>query len=241
MAPPVIKSFRPSVPGTLVLFLLAILFATLGMWQSKRGAEKVEIEQQFENAGVLQLEEAMANRSRFSRIDVSGHYDTSRHILLDNQVWQGRAGIHVFTPFYTVEGTTIMVNRGWLPLSADRKVMPDIPTPQHETALRGILNIFPVPGRTLGPADELQTDKWPQLVTYLDRADISVSLESPLAEWIVQLSKSEQAGFGDRDWKPVFLTSSKHRGYAFQWYSLAGICIVLWIFNSFRTERGSEE
>ena len=241
MVPPVIKSFRPSVGGTLVLFLLAILFANLGMWQSKRGAEKIEIEQQFESAGVLQLEEAMASRSRFSRIDVAGHYDIERHILLDNQVWQGRAGVHVFTPFYTLDGTTIMVNRGWLPLSADRRVMPDIPTPQQQTVLRGILNIFPVPGRMLGPADKLETDKWPQLVTYLDPADISASLESPLAEWIVQLSKSEQAGFKDREWKPVFLTSSKHKGYAFQWFSLAGICIVLWIFNSFRIERGSEE
>ena len=239
--PPVIKSFRPSLPGTLALFLLAILFANLGMWQTRRGEEKVTIEQQFESAGVLQLEEAIASGGRFSRIDVAGHYDIERHILLDNQVWQGRAGIHVFTPFYTLKGTTIMVNRGWLPLSADRKVMPDIPTPQHQTVLRGMLNIFPVPGRTLGPADKLQTDQWPQLVTYLDRADISASLESPLAEWIVQLSKSEQAGFGDRDWKPVFLTSAKHKGYAFQWFSLAGICIVLWIFNSYRMERGSEE
>jgi len=241
MVPPVIKSFKPTVVSTLVLVLLAILFANLGVWQIRRGAEKIAIEQQFESAGVLELEDAMENRSRFSSIDVAGHYDTRRHILLDNQVWQGRAGIHVFTPFYTLNGATILVNRGWLPLTADRKIMPDIPTPQHQTVLRGILNIFPVPGRTLGMADKLRTDKWPQLVTYLDRADVSAALESPLAEWIVQLSKSEQAGFGDRDWKPVFLTSSKHKGYAFQWFSLAGICIVLWIFNSFRMERGSEE
>ena len=199
------------------------------------------IEQQFENAGVMQLEEAMASRKRFSRIDVGGHYDTRRHILLDNQIWQGRAGVHVFTPFYTLEGTAIMVNRGWLPLSADRKVMPDIPTPQHQTVLRGILNTFPVPGRTLGAADKLVTDKWPQLVTYLDHADIAASLQSPLVEWVVQLSKTEQAGFGDRDWKPVYLTSKKHRGYAFQWFSLAGICIVIWLFTSYRVKKGHEE
>lgn len=241
MESPVSKSFRPTLSGTMVLFLLALLFATLGMWQTQRGAEKMLIEQQFESAGILQLEEAMANRKRFSKIDVAGHYDARRHLLLDNQVWQGRAGVHVFTPFHTLEGTTIMVNRGWLPLSADRKVMPDIPTPQHQTVLRGILNTFPVPGRTLGAADKLETDKWPQLVTYLDHADISDSLQSPLAEWIVQLSQSEQAGFGDRDWKPVYLTSNKHRGYAFQWYSLAGICIVIWLFNSYRVEKGHEQ
>lgn len=220
-----------------MLFLLATLFVNLGLWQSKRAAEKLQIELQHQVADHVSFEQALAGEQRFARIDVSGHYDPVRHVLLDNQMWNGRAGVHVFTPFHTLSGTTILVNRGWLPLAANRLSMPDVPTPEHETVLRGMLNILPVPGRMLGDADKMQQDRWPQLVTYLNLEDISQSLEKPLANWIIQLAESEQNGFESRDWKPVFLTSRKHKGYAFQWYALAIISIVLWMFTSFRVPR----
>jgi surfeit locus 1 family protein len=229
--------FSPSLIATVVLFLLAALFANLGLWQARRGDGKVATEQQFATAKPLLLLDAIQRKARFAQIDVSGHYDDKRHFLLDNQVWHGQAGVHVFTPFYSREGTVIMVNRGWLPLAADRKTMPAIPTPQNQTVLRGMLNIFPVPGRKLGPADQLSTTKWPQLVTYLNVADMSVALDTQLAEWIIQLSDTEQAGFEGRDWQPVFLTSNKHKAYSFQWYALAGISIVLWISNGIRRSR----
>lgn len=237
----VFKSFRPSTSATLVLFLLVCLFATLGTWQERRAQEKEKIEQQHQVALPLSLEKAMAQNSRFSRIDVSGHYDTRRHILLDNQIWQGRAGVYVFSPFYTTSGTSILVNRGWLPLTPDRKTMPDIPTPQHEIVLKGMLNTMPVPGRILGAADQLKREQWPQLVTYLNLPDISDSLGIPLEGWVIQLSKSEPGGFDGREWKPVFLSSSRHRGYAFQWYALVAACIAMWVYLGFRKPSGNNK
>lgn len=237
MSSKVSRFFLPSMIATVVLFLLAALFANLGLWQEQRGQGKAALEQEFATAKPLLLKNAIAQKSRFAQIDVSGHYDNKRHFLLDNQVWLGRAGVHIFTPFYTIEGTVIMVNRGWLPLSADRKTMPAIPTPQSQTVVRGMLNIFPVPGRILGPADQLGKTNWPQLVTYLNSTDMSAALNTPLAGWIVQLSDTEQAGFEGRDWQPVFLTSNKHKAYAFQWYALVVISIVLWIFNGIRRAR----
>jgi len=237
MSSKVSRFFKPSMVATVVLFLLATLFVNLGMWQARRGETKVATEQQFATAKPLLLENAIAGENRFAQIDVSGHYDNERHILLDNQVLNGRAGVHIFTPFYTITGTVILVNRGWLPLAADRQSLPQIPTPENQTVLRGMLNIFPVPGRMLGPADELTSTSWPQLVTYLNHADVAIALGTPLANWIVQLSATERAGFDGRDWQPVFLTSNKHKAYAFQWYALAGISMVLWIFNGIRRSR----
>jgi len=235
------RSFRPSIPGTVALLLLAALFASLGTWQTKRAAEKSETEQQHRAATTVALETALAGGQRFARIDIGGRYDPERHILLDNQVWKGRAGVYVFTPFYTNDGTTILVNRGWLPLSADRRTMPEVPTPRHQTVLRGMLNILPVPGRMMGQADTLNQDKWPQLVTYLNRANIAESLDSPLENWVIQLSPSEKDGFEGREWKPVFLSSDRHKGYAFQWFSLTAACFVLWVFISFRKSSGSSK
>lgn len=235
------RSFRPSIPATVALFVLASLFVSLGLWQEKRATEKQHIELQHRMATRVSFKTALARDERFARIDVSGHYDPVRHILLDNQVWKGRAGVHVFTPFYTLDGSAILVNRGWLPLAFDRQTMPDIPTPQYETVLRGMLNTLPVPGRILGKADKLNQTRWPQLVTYLNLENIAEALDVSLENRIIQLSDSEPAGFEGRVWKPVFLTSRKHKAYAFQWFALATISIVLWASTGFRKPRGNIE
>ena len=205
----VFKSFRPSMSFTLVLFLLACLFAMLGTWQQKRASEKMVLEQQHLTASHLSLESAMDKDHRFSSVNVVGRYDRNRHILLDNQIWQGRVGVYVFTPLFTNQGKTILVNRGWLPLAVDRRTMPEIPTPEHEIVLTGTLNRPPVPGRMLGSADQILKEQWPQLVTYLNLSNISSSLDVPLEAWVIQLSKSDPDGFEGRDWKPVFLSSNR--------------------------------
>jgi surfeit locus 1 family protein len=235
------KSFRPSRPASLALFLLSLLFATLGTWQMNRATEKKVIENQYQTALSLSLKTAIDQQSRFAKIEVNGHFDSDRHILLDNRIWRGRAGVHVFTPFYTVSGMTILVNRGWLPLAADRETMPGIPTPQHQVTLKGVLNTLPVPGRILGPADKLSKDKWPQLVTYLNLEDISASIGAPLEKWVIQLSKTEPHGFDGREWQAVFMSSSRHEGYAFQWYALLAASIIMWLYLGFRKSSGNNK
>jgi len=234
MAHKVSTSFQPGFAGSILFFVLVSLFVAMGMWQTKRATEKSETEQQHQSATIVTFQQALGDEYRFAHIDVSGHYDPQRHILLDNQIFQGRGGVHVFTPFKTLDGITILVNRGWLPLAADRQSMPDIATPQHEIVLRGTLNIFPVPGRILGSADKMQAHQWPQLVTYLNQEDITVALDTPLENWVVQLAATEQTGFEDRNWKPVYLSSDRHNAYAFQWYALALASLVLWMFMGFR-------
>jgi len=213
----------------------------MGTWQQKRAVEKSALEQQHQVAQPMPLAKALAQESRFSPVNMSGHYDEHRHILLDNQIWRGRAGVYVFTPFYTKDGTTILVNRGWLPIAPDRKTLPDIPTPQHEFNLSGRLNTLPVPGRLLGSPDKLKSGQWPQLVTYLNLSDISGSLGVPLENWVIQLAKSEASGFDGREWKPVFLSSSRHRGYAFQWFALVTACFAMWIYLGFRKPSGNSK
>jgi len=241
MLPKLFKSFRPSRAATLALLVLACLFATLGTWQQKRAVEKRALELQHETAPPMSLASAIEQKSRFSTVTALGHYDVERHILLDNRIWHGRAGVYVFTPFHTNRGLTILVNRGWLPLSPDRKSLPVIPTPDDEIVLRGILNTPPVPGRLLGSADRLEKTKWPQLVTYLNLPDITAILGTPLEDWVVQLSGSEPGGFEGRDWQPVYLTSSRHQGYAIQWFSLLAACVVMWVFLGLRNQTGKKK
>lgn len=231
--------FRPSISSTIVLAFLAALFASLGMWQTSRSAEKFELEHQFSNAAIMPLAEAIKQDQRFAKVSALGKYDRTRHILLDNQILNGQPGVHVYTPFHSEDGITVLVNRGWLPLGADRSVLPDVTTPDFSFVINGRLNTFPVPGRSLGDADKLQTDQWPQLVTYLNQADIATALGTSLIPWVVQLAAEDESGFAGRDWQPVYLTSNKHDAYAFQWYALAFATFVLWVFGGIRRARGN--
>jgi len=241
MANTPLHRFRPSLAGTFVLMLLALVFASLGLWQRHRAAEKAELERQFLNASDMPLEEALRLDLRFAHVSAKGRFDDKRHILLDNQIRRGQAGVHVFTPFYLADGRAILVNRGWLPLAADRKTLPRVPTPAGPLLIHGRLNIAPEPGRRLGPADSLRRDDWPQLVTYLDIADISAVLGTVLDPHVVQLAASEPSGFSGRDWQPAYLTSKRHRAYAFQWFSLSAACLVIWIFTGYRRAAAAQD
>ena len=112
--------FKPSVPSTIFLFALAALFAGLGNWQLERKAEKEALFEQFDNAPALGIGRALERNERFARIEAWGRFDTERHLLLDNRMFRGRAGVHVLTPFILGDGQVILVNRGWLPLPPDR-------------------------------------------------------------------------------------------------------------------------
>ena len=91
----------------------------------------------------------------------------------------------------------------------------------------------------MGQPDKLKHDQWPQLVTYLNLEDVARSLDAPLEDRIIQLAAQEKHGFEGRDWKPVFLNSKRHKGYAFQWFALASASIILWLFGGFRKTPGN--
>ena len=59
--------FRPSIKLTLALFILALVFLRLGIWQTDRKAEKQMLFEQFENAPLLSLEEALLCRCHLER------------------------------------------------------------------------------------------------------------------------------------------------------------------------------
>lgn len=233
--------FRPSIKLTLALFILALVFLRLGIWQTDRKAEKQMLFEQFENAPLLSLEEALQQREQFARVEARGRYDPDRHILLDNKIFNGRAGVHVLTPFSLENGTQILVNRGWLPLAADRRSLPAVPTDGRVLTITGILNRPSTGGQRLGEADIVKRDDWPQLITYLDLNSVDEALETSLEPWLVQLDAEDASGFEDRQWQAAVMTPEVHGAYALQWFALAAAALVIWIILGIRRARADSE
>jgi surfeit locus 1 family protein len=229
--------FRTSFSLTLLLFVLALIFGRMGLWQLERKSEKEVLFEQFENASFLPIGQAMINGDRFVHVDAFGHYDATRHILLDNRILEGRPGVHVLTPFTLTDGTVLLVNRGWLPMPPDRLSLPAIPTDDSPGTIRGRLNMLPTEGLRVGNADILATDQWPQLVTYLEPGAVEAALGESLAPWLVQLDAVDDSGFEGRQWKPAVMEPAVHGAYAFQWFSLLAVTIIIWIVLGIRRAR----
>lgn len=61
-------------------------------------------------------------------VTISGEFLNDKNIILDNQVVQEKVGFLIYTPFKILDSNrTILVNRGWYPLSNSRNDVPNIP------------------------------------------------------------------------------------------------------------------
>lgn len=227
------KYFRPSLASTGVLAILALGFIQMGDWQVQRATDKDLRIQSFESAREIPDLPEPGSVSEFSEINLVGSYDQQRHIMADNQVLNGRTGVHVYSLFHTEQGEAMLVNRGWMPLPADR-TPPEIETESGTLRISGRLGSIPVPGRQLGARDSVNPDRWPQLLTYPDVTEIEQAMEVKIYPWVLFLSESSPSGFEGRDWKPAFMTPAKHRGYAFQWFALALTCFLAWLVLGFK-------
>jgi len=172
----------------------------------------------------------------FTQISLKGRFDLDRHLLADNQVLNGRSGVHVYSLFLTEHGEALLVNRGWKALPANRS-LPVIETVAGLFLISGRLGSLPVPGRQLGPPDIVDPEHWPQLLTYPDLATMESALGMDLYPWVLYLDEASPGGFEGRDWKPVFMTPDKHRAYAFQWFALAFASFLAWVFLGVRRGR----
>ena len=233
--------FRPRAGLTLFLFALFLAFSSLGYWQLQRKTEKEILFQQFESAPVLGIGQALDRGQRFARVEGWGRFDTERHVLLDNRIFNGRAGVHVLTPFTLGDGRTVLVNRGWLPLPPDRSSLPEVPTDGAPRTISGRLNTLESGGPRLGEPDRLAPDRWPQLVTWLDREPLSGALGTELPPWIVQLDPEMEGGFEDRRWQAAVMPPETHGAYAVQWFALAAAAVVIWVTLGYRNTGRKEK
>ncbi|WP_191621273.1 SURF1 family protein [Marinihelvus fidelis] len=232
--------FRPSLLSTLVLFSLAAGFLALGQWQAGRAVEKDQIIAAFESGEQSLALPAQPDDMGFSRVSLAGSFDTGRAWLVDNQVFEGRPGVHVLAPMNVTDergaARVILVNRGWLSQGRDRMQLPDVPPPPATATVRGHLAPLKTPGLKLGEPEQAldASAPWPRRVLWPDMERFSAELGQPLYPLVLYLDASSPAGLDGRDWQPVAMGPDRHRGYAIQWYALAATAIGGWLVLAFR-------
>lgn len=220
----------------------AALFTALGFWQIGRYEIKQDLWNDFQQAGeratlTVESRQRLDSLGRYTPVELSGRYDLSRQILLDNRILDGRPGVEVFTPLALEAGGAVLVNRGWLPMDLDRRRLPRAPGPAGPVSLHGLVAPPPATGIQLGELGA--PDSWPWLTPYLLPDRIQEALGRPLAENVVLLDPGAPGGF-KRDWNPATLSPERHLGYAVQWFALALAVAVVWVLLTVRQRRGTK-
>jgi surfeit locus 1 family protein len=211
------------------------LTARLGLWQLDRAAQKAALQQALTERRALPplpmaelaTAAADADRQHHRRIELQGRWLDAHTVYLDNRQMLGRPGFFVVTPLALVDGSAVLVQRGWLPRDpADRTRVQAPALPQDAASVAG--RIAPAPSR-LYEFDPSGTGRIRQ------NLDIEAfSRETRLALRPVSVVQEDgQPPLGDgllRDWPQPAANLAKHHGYAAQWFALAALILGLYVW-----------
>ena len=234
--------FEPRAFTTLLALALIAALVALGRWQLERAHEKQALYTLFDSGqdATRAVDVATPRLPRYQHVEALGAYDSARQILIDNMSnSEGRAGYYVITPFALSGGGWILVNRGWVPVGASRKVKPAVTVPTEEREIKGRADELPRAGMQLGARVPL-APPYPVVANFPTRAEIAALLgESTwaVAANLVLLDSGEPDGYL-RQWQPPGFPPIRHIAYAVQWFSLAAALVVIYIVTNLRRTDG---
>jgi surfeit locus 1 family protein len=229
--------------GHVIAIAAVIGFIALGLWQLDRRATRSELDDTLRSRldqpavalGALVGTTDVAD-VEYRRAIVTGTYDTAGEVILQARSFQGRSGHEVLTPLVLVDGTAVVVDRGWVPIDVEGPPVVGAEPSSDTVTVTGYVRLTQERSG-LGPVDPATgvLDR----VSRVDLDRLQDQVETPLAPVWLQLAAQEppQDGF------PLTLAAPQpgggppHLSYAVQWFAFAGVVIVAYPLLMRRTAR----
>ncbi|MBU8873936.1 SURF1 family protein [Reyranella sp. MMS21-HV4-11] len=200
-------------------------FAALGVWQLERRAWKLELIDRVERRihaepapvpGPEAWPSVDAAGYAYHRVRLSGRYLHDSETLVQAVTELG-AGYWVLTPMVTLQGTTVLVNRGFV--AGDRRDPGGSAAgnPAQETQVTGLLRITEPGGGFLRRND-------PAAGRWYSRDVTAIAAARGLADvapYFVDADASSDAPGGPRGGLTVVAFTNHHLIYALTWFVLA--------------------
>jgi surfeit locus 1 family protein len=228
-------SFRPRPWQWLLAAAACAAGVALGNWQQGRAEAKQALGARFEQAllaPALELAWPVNKEDVIGkRVAARGTFDAQKTVLLDNKMLNGRVGYEVLTPL-KLSGAPghVLVDRGWAAAGPSRAQLPEIETPNVEVRVEGLAQARLPHALQTGPE---RTGKVRQ---NLDLDAFARESGLPLAPVVLQEWSGPDDGLVRERLRPDS-GADMHRAYALQWYSLAGLAVVLATVFSFKRDR----
>ncbi|XAH24819.1 SURF1 family protein [Xylophilus sp. GW821-FHT01B05] len=230
----------PPLTWRFLLITLAALVgigvtASLGRWQLARAAQREAIHatmQQREALPVLDGAalpqgddvEPLLHRS----VLLQGRWQPRATVFLDNRQMDGRPGFFVITPLQLDTGTTVLVQRGWVPRNfEDRTRLPAVETPEGVVQVRGRIEAPPSKLFDFGAGNASEGSS--RIRQNLDLPAFRRETGLPLAAFSVVQTGDASEGL-QRRWPEITSGVERHYGYAFQWFGLCALIAFLYVW-----------
>jgi surfeit locus 1 family protein len=232
---------RAFVWVTLAMVIGVALTVRLGFWQLSRAAQKEERQAAIVvqmQAGVLNTSALLDDPTNFGlmhqRVRLQGQWLPQHTVYLDNRPMNGRAGFWVITPLQLNANTRVLVQRGWVPRhQLDRTLLPEIQTPTGVVQIQGRIAPPPSPlmSLTADPGFDNTDPKVNHIRQNLDLGVYAVQVGGTLAATVLQTDANSEGL--QRDWPVITAGVEKNLAYAFQWFALAALQLILYIWFQF--------
>ena len=227
--------FAPALWPSVAFVVIFPILLGLGYWQTQRAYDKQALLEQRaagELAAPLQLHSSMtlAGQDRYRLARVRGRFVPEQQWLLDNRVFGGQPGYHVFTPFQIdgEEAPGLLVNRGWIAVGASREFLPALPVTEGTVTLTGRLDSPASVGLVLGEVP-LHSVADKVLVQSLDVSALAEARGMRLLRYTLVIDEGQPGGL-QYDWTPIpDIGPEKHIGYAVQWFGLATALLIIYV------------
>jgi surfeit locus 1 family protein len=234
---------RSLLVATMATVLGVALTVRLGVWQLSRGHEKEALHAAIlarQAQPTLDTVAVLKDKTVFTQLHqgvrLEGQWLPQYTVYLENRPMQGRSGFIVLTPLQLDKHTTVLVQRGWIPRhQQDRTLLAPIETPQGQVHVKGRIALGPSEVMDLGDktnstvdATTAQTARQSPIRQNLNLADYSHATDLSLVGTVLQ-TDADAEGL-QRNWPEITAGVEKHWGYAFQWFALAVVQLLLYFW-----------
>lgn len=220
----------------LLTVVAAALFVRLGVWQLDRAAYKEGLLRRYAAAAAappvpFAKVAAAPPPDAFPRVAVQGRWLGERAYLLDNPRHDARGGVEVYVPLALAgQSRLLLVDLGFLPGTGNDQTPQLPPLPEGEVSLHGLYLPPPGVGLELGGDALSGQAHWPKTTIYLDPGQVARDLGRPLYPRVLALD-ADPAAVYQRAHAFDFssMPPSRHRAYAFQWFSFAVAVLAIFL------------
>jgi surfeit locus 1 family protein len=208
------------------------LTTNLGVWQWGRGMQRTALNDAIAARGktapvsAAELLAATDTATLVHRpVVLRGQWVPERTVFLDNRQMNGVPGFYVVTPLRLQDARgVVLVQRGWVQRDFERRErLPPVQTPEGTVEVRG--RLAPPPAKLY----EFATEAAGPIRQNLDLARFRAETGLDLLPLSVQQAGAPSEGLL-RQWPQAGSGAGKNFGYAFQWWAIAALIAILYVW-----------
>jgi surfeit locus 1 family protein len=212
---------------TFFSIFFVFVFVFLGIWQIERAANKEALLQDFNSEQESPPTRLTSQSPNWSRVFVDGVFDSSRQILIDNQIHNGKVGYKIFTPFKFDDNKIVLVDRGWIEQGQSRSDLPQLNILEKKSR---IIATVTSPQQGVLAGSELLTNEWPRISQSKAVEVIASAFNEPILDIVLVLDPGSSQITEFIQIKPFAITPVKHYGYAMQWFTMSIVLLGMFLF-----------